>query len=111
MLELLLQWKRDGQFADGEDWIFASPAQSGRLPWSADAVNDAYLKAATAASAWSVHTQRGTPTDHGSMLSEPYRRSAEAGAARGHPYHDECLQGRGYQQVGSRQLESGQPGA
>ena len=25
--------------------MFASPAQIGRLPWSADAVSDAYIKA------------------------------------------------------------------
>jgi integrase len=31
------------------DWIFASPAQLSRLPWSADSVNDAYRKAAFAA--------------------------------------------------------------
>jgi len=39
-------WKQVSQFSAGEDWIFAAPVKLGRLPWSADAVNDAYCKAA-----------------------------------------------------------------
>jgi integrase len=46
---VLKAWKQTTQFVEQKDWIFASPAQLGRLPWSADSVNDAYLKAATAA--------------------------------------------------------------
>jgi integrase len=49
LLEVLKAWKHTTQFAGQEDWVFASPVQRGRLPWSADSVNDAYMKAATAA--------------------------------------------------------------
>ncbi len=49
LLAVLKAWKQTTQFADQKDWIFASPAQLGHLPWSADSVNDAYLKAATQA--------------------------------------------------------------
>jgi integrase len=56
MLEVLKLWKQATQFSASEDWIFGSPAQLGRLPWSADAVNDAYLKAATAAGIGRVST-------------------------------------------------------
>jgi hypothetical protein len=46
---VLKAWKQTTQFADQKDWIFASPAQLGRLPWSADSVNNAYLKVSTEA--------------------------------------------------------------
>jgi integrase len=46
---VLKAWKQTTQFADQKDWIFASPAQLGRLPWSADSVNKAYLKVSTEA--------------------------------------------------------------
>jgi hypothetical protein len=49
MIEALKQWKQTTQFSAQEDWIFASPSQLGRFPWSADSVNDAYKKAASAA--------------------------------------------------------------
>jgi integrase len=49
MLAVLKAWKQATHFPGPEDWVFASPAQLGRLPWSADSVNDAYLKASTAA--------------------------------------------------------------
>jgi len=49
LLNILKAWKQTTQFSAPDDWVFASPAQLGRLPWSADSVNDAYAKAATAA--------------------------------------------------------------
>ncbi len=62
MLEALKTWKQTTQFSTQEDWIFASPAQLGRLPWSADSVNDAYKKAASAAGIAhvSTHSMRHT---------------------------------------------------
>ena len=62
MLDLLKGWKQESQFSKPEDWMFASPAKLGRLPWSADAVNDAYLKAAKLAGAGyvSTHSMRHT---------------------------------------------------
>ena len=49
MLAALKTWRQTTQFSAQEDWIFVSPAQIGRLPWSADSINDAYKKAASAA--------------------------------------------------------------
>jgi integrase len=62
MLEVLKVWKQATQFSANEDWMFASPAQLGRLPWSADSVNDAYQKATTAAGIGhvSTHSMRHT---------------------------------------------------
>jgi integrase len=45
MLDTLKQWKQTTQFSTQEDWIFASPVQLGRLPWSRDQVWRAYQKA------------------------------------------------------------------
>jgi integrase len=62
MIEALKVWKQTTQFSAQEDWIFASPSQLGRLPWSADSVNDAYKKAASAATVAhvSTHSMRHT---------------------------------------------------
>ena len=62
MIEALKTWKQTTQFSAQEDWIFASPSQLGRLPWSADSVNDAYKKAASAATVAhvSTHSMRHT---------------------------------------------------
>lgn len=45
LLDVLKAWKQTTEFGGQDDWVFASPAQLGRLPWSADSVNDAYVKA------------------------------------------------------------------
>jgi len=49
MNEALKAWKQTTQFSAQENWMFASPSQLGLLPWSSDAVGDAYKKAAAAA--------------------------------------------------------------
>lgn len=61
-LAVLKRWKQTTQFSGADDWIFASPVKLGRLPWSADAVNDAYLKASKTAgvSRVSTHSMRHT---------------------------------------------------
>ena len=46
LLEVLKLWKQTTQFSGTEDWIFASPVQLGRLPWSYDQVWRMYQKAA-----------------------------------------------------------------
>jgi integrase len=48
MLEVLKAWKQATLFSGPEDWVFASPVQLGWLPWSMDALGDAYRKAAKA---------------------------------------------------------------
>ena len=62
MLAVLKAWKQVTQFSGPEGWVFASPAHIGRLPWSNDAVNDVYLKAAKTAGIGHVssHTMRHT---------------------------------------------------
>lgn len=49
ILEVLKLWKQTTQFCAPEDWMFASPARLGRLPWSYDQVWRMYQKAAQAA--------------------------------------------------------------
>lgn len=49
ILDALKLWKQTTQFSAPEDWMFASPAQLGRLPWSYDQVWRKYQKAAKAA--------------------------------------------------------------
>jgi integrase len=45
LLGTLKLWKQSTQFSAQDDWIFASPFQLGRLPWSYDQVWRAYHKA------------------------------------------------------------------
>jgi integrase len=49
LLEVLKCWKQTAQFSAPEDWIFASPAQLGRLPLSYTGVKEEVQRAATAA--------------------------------------------------------------
>ena len=45
VLAVLKNWKQMSQFSDAEEWMFASPAQLGRLPRSYDQVWRMYQKA------------------------------------------------------------------
>jgi len=49
MLEVLKTWRQRSQFSADEDWMFASPAQLGRQPWSHDQVWRSYLRAGSVA--------------------------------------------------------------
>lgn len=49
LLDVLKAWKHKTTFSGLDDWMFASPSQLGRLPWSYDQVWRVYQKAATAA--------------------------------------------------------------
>jgi len=49
LLVALQAWKQTSQFAASDDWMFASPAQLGRLPWSCDQIWRVYQKAANKA--------------------------------------------------------------
>jgi len=46
LLGALKLWKQTSQFSHSEDWMFASPVQVGRLPWSYDQIWRVYQKAA-----------------------------------------------------------------
>jgi integrase len=56
LLEVLKQWKQTTQFSAQEDWIFASPVQLGRLPWSYPHVWVVFQKAASHAGIGKVGT-------------------------------------------------------
>jgi integrase len=49
LLAALKAWKQASDFAAQSDWVFASAAQLGKLPWSYDQVWRVYQKAAKAA--------------------------------------------------------------
>jgi len=49
LLTALQTWKQVANFSAAIDWMFASPVQLGRLPWSYDQVWRVYQKAAKAA--------------------------------------------------------------
>jgi integrase len=46
LLDRLKRWKQTTQFSSVDDWMFASPVQLGRLPWSYDQIWRVYQKAA-----------------------------------------------------------------
>lgn len=56
LLEVLKTWKQTTQFSASEDWIFASPFQIGRLPYSYDQVWRAFNKAS--GGTFSTHSMR-----------------------------------------------------
>jgi len=56
LLTALQTWKQSAQFSGREDWVFASPAQYGRLPWSYHQVWRVYQKSAKAACIGSLGT-------------------------------------------------------
>jgi integrase len=60
LLEVLKLWKQATQFSAQEDWIFASPVQLGRLPWSYPYVWLMFQNAASDASVGKLgtHTMR-----------------------------------------------------
>ncbi len=62
LLAVLKAWKQTTQFSDLEDWMFASPAQIGRLPWSYKQAWRAYMNASRKAGIGhiSTHTMRHT---------------------------------------------------
>lgn len=62
LLTALKTWKQAAQFSASEDWMFASPVQLGRLPWSYDQMWRVYQKAAKAAAiaVFGTHTLRHT---------------------------------------------------
>jgi integrase len=62
LLELLKTWKQATQFSAPEDWIFASPVQLGRLPWSYPWVWQVFQNAAAASGIGKLgtHTMRHT---------------------------------------------------
>ena len=49
LLAVLKDWKQATQFSHAEDWVFASPFQIGRLPYSYTCVKETLRRAATAA--------------------------------------------------------------
>jgi integrase len=64
LLEILKAWKQTTQFPAPDDWVFASPAKLGRLPWSYPYILKRFAKASSDAgivhvSTHAMHTDRG----------------------------------------------------
>jgi integrase len=71
MLDTLKLWKQTTQFSGPNDWMFASPVQIRRLPWSYDQVWRTYQRQALRPeSADSALTRCVTRIGHGLTLSE-----------------------------------------
>lgn len=80
LLDMLERWKRASQFGEASDWVFASPVQLGKLPWSYPRVLKVFTAAAVSANVGHVsphvlrHTYRqwlgelGTPLELQSKL-------------------------------------------
>jgi integrase len=62
LLEVLKTWKQATQFGADDDWLFASPAQIGRLPWSYPRVWQVFQETAERAGIGKLgtHTMRHT---------------------------------------------------
>jgi integrase len=56
LLAALQVWRQTTEFSAPEDWMFASPVQLGRLPWSYTGVCSAYRKAAKVAAVTGLGT-------------------------------------------------------
>lgn len=56
LLTILQSWKQSTQFSAADDWVFASPIQLGRFPWSYDQVWRMYDKASRDAGIGHVST-------------------------------------------------------
>jgi len=67
LLTDLQTWKQTTQFSGSDDWVFASPSQLGRSPWSYDQVWRVFQKAGVSGAHSLRHTYRtwldsgGTP--------------------------------------------------
>ena len=56
LMNQLQTWRQCSEFASQADWIFASPVQLGRLPWSYDQLWRVYQKAAVKAGLGKIGT-------------------------------------------------------
>jgi integrase len=99
LLSTLKLWKQSTQFPAQEDWIFASPFQIGRLPWSYDQVWRVYQKAGAQAGIGALgthvlrHTFRALSRRMVGFGWYFPSSSTKADAPRGHSHNDECLRG------------------
>ena len=94
-LEIFKAWKQASEFSAPGDWIFASPVQLGRLPFSSTGVLHVFQKAAKRAGIGVIGTHtRATHSGHGLTPWERRSRPTEKQmSARGHPHHNEHLSG------------------
>jgi integrase len=72
LLNVLKTWRQTTQFASNEDWVFASPVQLGRLPWSYPNVLRKFHRAAEQAGIGKVATH---------VMRHSYRSWLDAGGA------------------------------
>ena len=88
MLEVLKTWKQITQFSSLEEWLFASPAQIGRLPYSYAGV--ACDPKGSGEGSYSTNQLAHVPVMAGFGWYAG-RCSATADAPHGHQNHDEHL--------------------
>ena len=90
LLEVLKSWKQRSQFAGDGDWVIASPAQLGRLPWSYPHVWRKFPDAALCAGIGKLdaHDASHLPLVVG-RCGHNGRCAAKANEALGHSHHDE----------------------
>jgi integrase len=62
VLGVLMRWRQATEFAEADDWVFASPVQLGRSPWSYARVYQVFKEAASVAGmeGMGTHTLRHT---------------------------------------------------
>jgi integrase len=93
MLEVLKGWKQETQFGGEGDWIFASPAQLGRLPvcypWVWQAFQNAGAKSGIGK--LGTHSLRHSCRSWLDAVGNRDRGAAEADAPLRHSYHHEHL--------------------
>jgi integrase len=98
ILAVLNAWKQTTQFACEDDWVFASPTQLGRQPWSYDQVGRVFFRAAEKAGIGRLGTHAMRP--HLPKLAGCGRNlacsPAETHASCRHQNHNERVRGRGY---------------
>jgi integrase len=104
VLVVLKTWKQMTQFSETEDWLFASPAQLGRLPWSYDQVCRVVPEGRRRG--WNRQTRHSHDGSHVSFVARRGRdhpcRTTKTHAPCGHS-KDDALRGCRHGRNGGRQ--------
>jgi len=108
LLDRLKSWKQLSDFSGPEDWIFASPVQIGRLPYSYTGVWRELQRAALAAGVGHLgtHAFRHTYRSWLDAVGTPDRCSTENDAPFRYPDHDEYLWRRCHRRDGYGEWQS-----
>ncbi len=93
LLAILKAWKQTTQFPADGDWLFASPVQLGRLPWSYPQILRVFHKAAESAGIGKLPTHTSTPQLPLMVgrRGNANRCAAKTDAAHRHSHDDESV--------------------